>query len=43
LVDLAGNQVIDDSVKNFGMAKNFGFLYIFIKPKLVYAKAETGL
>jgi len=30
LVDLAGNQVIDDSVKNFGMAKNFGFLYIFI-------------
>jgi len=30
---------MDDSVKNFGMAKNFGFLYIFIKSKSVYGQS----
>jgi len=43
LADLAGNQVIDESVKNFGMAKMFGFLYILSNQSQNMAKAETGL
>jgi hypothetical protein len=36
LIDFAVNQAIDDFVKNFGMAKMFGFLYIFNKSKSTY-------
>jgi hypothetical protein len=36
LADLARNQAIDEFVKNFGMAKMFGFLYNFVKLKPKY-------
>jgi hypothetical protein len=39
LADLAGNQVIDESVKIFGMAKMFVFLYIFVKLKPEYGQS----
>jgi len=39
LADLVGNWLIDESVKNFGMAKMFGFLYIFVKFKPEYSES----
>jgi hypothetical protein len=37
--DLAENQAIDESVKIFGMAKMFGFLYYFVQLKLEYGQS----